>query len=408
MGDGIDDDGWETVSEHTVNSGEEEEEQEEKEQKQKQEAGQRKKNMQEAAAASPASEADAGGSSVKSKSEPSAAAAAAAAAGGGGQPQGIVPEAEDLIAFVAEQVSKNADAGLKTVAAAIKDAHPQWAVGEVRLKKMLSEVKTGGKKKEGPVEVQPLSLDADGRIAGIEGMDFAFRSFHDAFDFSDPEAMAKLVADCRVRLDPLPYPHPPSLFLLLSPSHHLPPPYSSRLPAFLLPHHPHFSPLDLGNLQVACRCQSFWLAAGAKPRFALERMARTIFDLHTAGLSTPYDAKTSGAEWWVHFRGPQVEDGEAIGFHWDRDETYADVTKQNVHPHVATVTYLSDHGAPTMILEQLPIAKGTCSIPKAYLSHPKLGKHVSFDGRMLHGVPPELMAPHVEKRKYTRIKVCRR
>jgi hypothetical protein len=59
-----------------------------------------------------------------------------------------------------------------------------------------------------------------------------------------------------------------------------------------------------------------------------------------------------------------------------------------------------------MILEQLPIAKGTCSIPKAYLSHPKLGKHVSFDGRMLHGVPPELMAPHVEKRKYTRITVC--
>jgi hypothetical protein len=213
MGDGGDDDGWETVSEHTVNSGEEEEEQEEE-----QEAGQGSKNMQEAAAAVPASEAGAGRSSGKSKSEPSAAVvSAAAAAAGGGQPQGIVPEAEDLTAFVAEQVSKNADAGLKTVAAAIKEAHPQWAVGEARLKKMLSEVKTGGKKKEGPVEVQPLSLDADGRIAGIEGMDFAFRSFHDAFDFSDPEAMAKLVADCRVGFDPLHYPRPPSLYPLLSP-----------------------------------------------------------------------------------------------------------------------------------------------------------------------------------------------
>ena len=105
-----------------------------------------------------------------------------------------------------------------------------------------------------------------------------------------------------------------------------------------------------------------------------------------------------GAEWWVQIRGGNSPDGEAIGFHWDRDEVLADEDPpQLVHPSVATVTYLTDVGAPTMVIEQPPLqmpADGRETIAHAktaFLSQPAAGKHIAFDGRLLHGVPPELM-----------------
>jgi hypothetical protein len=84
--------------------------------------------------------------------------------------------------------------------------------------------------------------------------------------------------------------------------------------------------------------------------------------------------------------------------------SYADVTKQFVCPHVATVTYLSDFGAPTMAVTQRPIVSGSSEFRSAFVSHPRQGKHMSFDGRMLHGVPPELIAPRTPS-AYTRITV---
>lgn len=84
---------------------------------------------------------------------------------------------------------------------------------------------------------------------------------------------------------------------------------------------------------------------------------------------------------------------------------YADATKKFIHPHVATVTYLSDAGAPTMVVHHQPMAfRGTESVRHAFISHPRLGKHMSFDGRLLHGVPPELIAPRTPS-SYTRITV---
>ena len=47
-----------------------------------------------------------------------------------------------------------------------------------------------------------------------------------------------------------------------------------------------------------------------------------------------YNPAKSGAEWWVHFRGPDHTFGESIGFHWDRDEILADRTGINIHPQV--------------------------------------------------------------------------
>ena len=50
------------------------------------------------------------------------------------------------------------------------------------------------------------------------------------------------------------------------------------------------------------------------------------------------------------------QEGEALGFHWDRDEYHADNTGIQLCPLVATVTYLSDYGSPTVVLPQTPLS----------------------------------------------------
>lgn len=72
----------------------------------------------------------------------------------------------------------------------------------------------------------------------------------------------------------------------------------------------------------------------------------------------------------------------------------------HAYPLKGTVTYLSDLGAPTILLPN-GIGTATASehagglIEGPYLlSFPKVGKHVTFDGRILHGAPVD---DHIEK-----------
>ena len=81
-----------------------------------------------------------------------------------------------------------------------------------------------------------------------------------------------------------------------------------------------------------------------------------------------------------------MDEGDAIGFHWDRDEVLADANPPKlVHPHIATVTYFTDYGAPTVVLEQVPVESRTgpveALVVKGAISYPKAGKHIGFDGR---------------------------
>lgn len=210
----------------------------------------------------------------------------------------------------------------------------------------------GSKAPEPVLPVGEVVVDADGRVPGFDAVNYACRSFRGALTLASP-VLEDLVKDCRA--------------------------------AFVM--------------------RSFWMPADGTPRFALEHIAQQIFRFHAKPVEGLYDPARSGAEWWVHFRGPKEEYGEHIGFHWDKDERYADATKKFIHPHVATVTYLSDAGAPTMVVHHQPMAfRGTESVRHAFISHPRLGKHMSFDGRLLHGVPPELIAPRTPS-SYTRITV---
>jgi len=172
--------------------------------------------------------------------------------------------------------------------------------------------------------------------------------------------------------------------------------------------------------------RTFWMPSqGMEPRCHFEQMALDIFQHHVA-VNSHYDPQSSGAEWWVQIR-PSPEAGrytmhaqndnngimtqdmakDGISFHWDKDEDLRILCGGNtyVHPHISTVTYLTDLGAPTMAFNiRVNQMTGDYIVPtmaagdgkdgdnvQAFLSWPKFGKHLSFDGRFLHAAPSDVM-----------------
>jgi|UniRef100_A0A8J9SMP8 hypothetical protein len=154
------------------------------------------------------------------------------------------------------------------------------------------------------------------------------------------------------------------------------------------------------------------------PRCALEALALDIFRKHTEHLENGVMvSEQSGAEWWTlvlddddSARNQTTEqkeeaddEGDEVGLHFDADYGLEDQAPNLLlHPRVATVTYLTDSGAPTVVLNQRSpppndIEKKSLAgdIDQGWLSHPKCGKHIAFDGRLLHGAPatffPELL-----------------
>ena len=135
---------------------------------------------------------------------------------------------------------------------------------------------------------------------------------------------------------------------------------------------------------------TFWLPSSAEPRTLLESIARRVFDFHTRGAT--FDPERSGAEWWCLHIGSDDE----VGLHWDRDYTMQADQGLLLHPHLATVTYLSApaSAAPTLVLERdSPLfAEEDPSglIPTAAACWPAIGRHLAFDGKLLHGAPSGL------------------
>lgn len=197
--------------------------------------------------------------------------------------------------------------------------------------------------------------------------------------------------------------------------------------------------LEADAISLAQRYRSrpgtFWLpAAGAEPRCGLERFALEVLCFHlrdggpaetpptaparlsAAATSAADAASVCGAEWWVQVRDLGEAGGakgeaegategasshRSIAFHWDGDEA---AMRRGVHvpPLLATVTYLGGAGAPTIVLPLAADARGVAlqqatgdaadAAASAYLSRPVPGKHLAFDGRLLHGCPHEYAA----------------
>mmetsp|Transcript_33042 Transcript_33042/g.80294 ORF Transcript_33042/g.80294 Transcript_33042/m.80294 type:complete len:418 (-) Transcript_33042:240-1493(-) len=226
-----------------------------------------------------------------------------------------------------------------------------------------ADVQMGSDEDEDAQELD-IALDDEGRIAGFShaGLNFGFRTFPKAIDSSHTSLIQKIQRDC------------------LKAS-------SAR------------SSKGSGNYSEG---NTFWITATDKPRCLLEQLAQEIFNFHTSkvqeskfvvmmdGKEITFNADLSGAEFWcLH-----MDQEDAVGWHWDKDYS-AESDGVNIHPHIGTVTYFCESGAPTVFLEKCvgsPIIGSSIAgkIETGYISWPRMGKHVSFDGRWLHGAPEEL------------------
>jgi hypothetical protein len=152
----------------------------------------------------------------------------------------------------------------------------------------------------------------------------------------------------------------------------------------------------------------------------LEELALSIFDYHVkhpSGALSEYrdmafDPRSSGAEWWIQVKDLEMdqkasgekEEGEdesppstaaAIDLHYDKDEDIAEKYGVGVFPVVSTVTYITTSpgtvstapAQPTIILPITINDPVGLPIFDYILSYPRVGKHINFDGRLLHGAP---------------------
>ena len=141
---------------------------------------------------------------------------------------------------------------------------------------------------------------------------------------------------------------------------------------------------------------SFWVGTDDTPRCLMEQLVGSILRAHLEHLESELmglgDLECScGAEWWVQHRRAD----ESIQLHFDVDEKLQADESRHMTPFLATVTYLNDGGAPTLVL---PVAADTrgcwcyddSTNAGAFLSYPLKHKHLAFDGRLLHGAPESL------------------
>ena len=185
-----------------------------------------------------------------------------------------------------------------------------------------------------------------------------------------------------------------------------------------------FRKIDLEGWRTECQraawplaAQSFWLPMDATPHGPLETLAMSILKFHTEGaVSTmAIDPASSGAEWWANVtRSEMLHSHGDIHMHFDKDERAFANYGLVVHPLLSTVTYLSDAGAATVLAQNVVLdaaASGQYvheagAAPSTLLVPPRVGRHLSFDGRWLHGAPASLLAQPAGAVPYERITFC--
>ena len=153
---------------------------------------------------------------------------------------------------------------------------------------------------------------------------------------------------------------------------------------------------DASTPRKQCRCQ-------------LEDFALMIFHYHVKQLQEKGEAiesieTISGAEWWIQvknaFDGAEneedaMDDDHNICLHYDKDEDVAEKWDVGLFPPLSTVTYLSEDVGnstfqqPTLIFYTTANDEVGSPINDAYMSFPRMGKHIAFDGSLLHGAPSQ-------------------
>ena len=166
-------------------------------------------------------------------------------------------------------------------------------------------------------------------------------------------------------------------------------------------------------------------ASDQKQLCLLESLAWSIYQSHreryknTLFCDNDGDNDGGGAEWWVQVKNIStcnscpVEDDSAdendtldacrnnggtlrplasssIDLHYDKDEALAESFGIGSFPALSTVTYLtaeSTIAAPTIVFDHTYTQGEDEVMSSMMVSRPRIGKHICFDGRLLHGAP---------------------
>ncbi len=134
---------------------------------------------------------------------------------------------------------------------------------------------------------------------------------------------------------------------------------------------------------------TFWINSNQSPRNILEKYALEIFHYHTQ--NTTYNFDISGAEYWVQIKNV-ADNNNGIDLHYDKDEEIAKIFEIGIFPQISTVSYLtSSCNNPTIIYKKTNDNNiDESNIQNCWISFPRTNKHISFDGRYLHGAPSVL------------------
>jgi hypothetical protein len=160
-----------------------------------------------------------------------------------------------------------------------------------------------------------------------------------------------------------------------------------------------------GKREIA---KSFWINSSDTPQCYLEYFAQQCALYHCG-------ENYLGAEYWVQSRSGKSTDSkesDGLAFHFDKDEVAFSSTGVWRHPSHSTVTYLdpspdgartlstpAQWGAPIIIFETKslelppglkPISPTRLTPSHAWITFPRPGVHLRFDGNLLHGVASEL------------------
>ncbi|KAL7553325.1 hypothetical protein ACHAWF_016620 [Thalassiosira exigua] len=153
---------------------------------------------------------------------------------------------------------------------------------------------------------------------------------------------------------------------------------------------------------IECSRDTFWVPDHAEQTSEsewcdLELLAMQIYRKHVKsyslkGCSEGEQATTStsegGAEWWVQVK-PAGTSRAPVDLHYDKDEVLAEEFGLGSFPALSTVLNLTggDDNVPTVVFPHTYDDDEERPIEWMLLSRPVAGKHLVFDGRLLHGAP---------------------
>lgn len=135
----------------------------------------------------------------------------------------------------------------------------------------------------------------------------------------------------------------------------------------------------------------------------MEMFALSVLKRHVDAYNLEV-TKQTGAEWWVQVKpcksvdeiadcrekhSAAIERNSAVDIHYDKDEKLAQAFGLGYFPVLSTVTYLSSNQSanPTVVFPHTYETAQDVPIDGAVISHAEIGKHLVFDGRLLHGAP---------------------